>query len=297
MRFGQRASRLQALARRISGNGCTSWPSPCAQQANGEPEAFLERKRRSVERGAQMGIALTDLNMVAKLTHWQTPSVADVTGGHLNRGGKRKNEMLLPGEAKLAAWPTPNAQDSEGGGQAKRAVNQDRSNDLNDFAQLASWVTPAERDWKDTPGMSATGTNPDGSERTRLDMLPRQAALASWATPNALDTMDRKANRPSRAATGRKEGYLTEQASLTVSGPTPNGSPAATASGGQLNPRHSAWLMGLPLIWDVCAFRAAEKCSSRSSRKAKPASGGSGVLAMHSARPPRLRSSGRQKRS
>ncbi len=47
-------------------------------------------------------------------------------------------------------------------------------------------VTPAARDWKDTAGMATTGTNPDGSERSRLDQLPRQAALAGWPTPGAL---------------------------------------------------------------------------------------------------------------
>lgn len=36
------------------------------------------------------------------------------------------------------------------------------------------WSTPSARDWKDSPGMSKTGTNPDGSERTRIDQLPRQ---------------------------------------------------------------------------------------------------------------------------
>src|SRR5215471_16822617 len=35
-----------------------SWPTPCSQQANGEPEAFLERKRRAVAKGSTMGVAL-----------------------------------------------------------------------------------------------------------------------------------------------------------------------------------------------------------------------------------------------
>lgn len=34
--------------------------------------------------------------------------------------------------------------------------------------------TPIARDWKDTPGMSQTGTNPDGSARKREDTLPRR---------------------------------------------------------------------------------------------------------------------------
>jgi hypothetical protein len=45
------------------------------------------------------------------------------------------------------------------------------------------WVTPSARDWKDSAGMSLSGINPDGSERLRLDQLPRQAQLASWPTP------------------------------------------------------------------------------------------------------------------
>jgi len=43
------------------------------------------------------------------------------------------------------------------------------------------WVTASSRDWKDTPGMATEGM--DG--RSRLDQLPRQAALAGWPTPNA----------------------------------------------------------------------------------------------------------------
>lgn len=40
--------------------------------------------------------------------------------------------------------------------------------------------TPSSRDWKDGPGMSDRGVNPDGSERDRTDMLPRRiAALAT----------------------------------------------------------------------------------------------------------------------
>lgn len=36
------------------------------------------------------------------------------------------------------------------------------------------WLpTPIARDWKDTPGMSRTGTNPDASVRKREDTLPR----------------------------------------------------------------------------------------------------------------------------
>lgn len=49
----------------------------------------------------------------------------------------------------------------------------------------AGWVTASARDWKDTAGMATTATNPDGTERTRLDQLPRQAQLAGWPTAMA----------------------------------------------------------------------------------------------------------------
>ena len=47
--------------------------------------------------------------------------------------------MLAPiGDPRLSGWPTPQASDGSGGGQAKRALNPQRSNDLNDFAMLAT---------------------------------------------------------------------------------------------------------------------------------------------------------------
>jgi hypothetical protein len=52
---------------------------------------------------------------------------------------------------------------------------------------ITGWPTASARDWKDTPGMAATGTNPDGSDRSRLDQLPRVAYLAGWPTSRAAD--------------------------------------------------------------------------------------------------------------
>ena len=78
---------------------------------------------------------------------WPTPNTME--GGQTSRGGKRKGELLMGG---LVGWPTASA-----------------------------------RDWKDTSGMSETGTNPDGSTRSRLDQLPRVAGLTAIGSPAATE--------------------------------------------------------------------------------------------------------------
>lgn len=81
---------------------------------------------------------------------------------------------------------------------------------------LVGWSTASARDHKDTAGMALSGTNPDGSERSRTDQLPRQAQLTGWTTASATDG--------ARGGTGITEGMsgcsLTQQ--IKVAGwPTP----------------------------------------------------------------------------
>lgn len=44
----------------------------------------------------------------------------------------------------------------------------------------SGWTTASARDWKDTAGMECEAVNPDGTERSRIDQLPRQAAQCGW---------------------------------------------------------------------------------------------------------------------
>jgi hypothetical protein len=76
--------------------------------------------------------------------------------------------------------PTPTVGDSRSAGSRNLPGSKAHAGvSLTDYVKFGNsntprWATPSSRDWKDTPGMARSGTNPDGSLRQRVDQLARQ---------------------------------------------------------------------------------------------------------------------------
>jgi hypothetical protein len=93
-----------------AGSVLSSWPTPCAQPANGTPEAFLKRKRDSMARGSQsMGVCLSDIAMVAQMASWPTPMAGTPAQNGYNEAGNtdssRKTVALMGGGQLNPALP------------------------------------------------------------------------------------------------------------------------------------------------------------------------------------------------
>jgi len=185
--------------------------------------------RRYLER-----VALAHRTSANGCTSWPTPRKPKFSHdfAKILREPGRTSASDLESAAHLSSWPTPTGEDSQCAGSRKRGLT------LHSGSKACGWASPSARDWKDTAGMPKTGINPDGSERTRTDQLPRQASLT--------------------VSGEMRIGYSARDGIVRIS------------SGAQLNPEHSRWLMALPTVFSSCADTAMQfvrKSRKRSSKR------------------------------
>jgi len=237
---------LRASVRRTSGSACISWPTPATRDYKGESGAGRQERK----------------GYPAVLTSWPTPQAIDGSGQgrapRLKPDGNRDpmSEGSYRADLKDAEWLVLSKPP---------------------YLELAPWPTPVRND----ENKSRTSRPQEFSEKeynrknSGSSLAIWAQHLAAWPTPNCMDTIGRRSDEA--LARAKQKGGCSNlkdvapmvesntPARLTVTGDLLTGSCAEMESGGQLNPAHSRWLMGLPAEWDACAPTVTP--SSRKSRK------------------------------
>ena len=110
--LGRRVYRLRASARPTSDSDFGGWPTVIAADSRPAKSALARKKKMKKPRSERGGGCSPELNEVAQLAGWLTPTAQDGSRGSLP---PRPHDTGTPLSQQLAGWVTPTARDGKDG--------------------------------------------------------------------------------------------------------------------------------------------------------------------------------------